>query len=276
MRFSVVVALGLFASSLLPLPLSAVEIVAHRGASEDAPENTLAAVNLGWKQNADVVEIDVALTKDGEVVVIHDSDTSRLGGCDRAVAEQTVAELRKLDVGGWKGDEYRGERIPLLTEVLATVPAGRRLFVEIKCGPEVLPALDRVFSESRVDGGQVTIIGFGYETMAAAKRLFPEIPVYWISRKAPRPSGDADPARDALIAQATEAGLDGLHLQAWDTIDATFVRAVKAAGLDLVVWTVDDGADARRLAAAGVDGITTNRPGYLRTQLRLTVADRRL
>ena len=261
MRFVSVAAL-LFAVS----PCAAVEIIAHRGASEDAPENTLSAVMLGWEQKADAVEIDVALSKDGQVVVHHDLTTGRLAGRDKPVEEQTVAELRQLDVGAWKGAEFRGERIPLLSEVLATIPSGRRLFVEIKGGPEEVPAIVKVIGEAGVGGDQVTIVGFRYGTMAEAKRLLPQVPVYWITRQ---PAGGPDCRGAEMIAKAEAAGLDGLDLQAWDTIDAKFVRGVKAAGLDLHVWTVDDPAQARRLADAGVDGITTNRPGRLREELGL-------
>src|SRR5258706_7289864 len=112
------------------------EIIAHRGASHDSPVNTLAAVQLGWKQRADAVEIDVQFSKDNHIVVIHDDTTRKTGGLRRKVGEQTLAELRTLDVGRWKDARWRGEKIPTLAEVLATIPDQRRLFVDIKCGPE--------------------------------------------------------------------------------------------------------------------------------------------
>src|SRR6478752_5983209 len=117
-----------------------VEIVGHRGASYDAPENTVASVKLAWEQKADAAEFDVYRTKDGKIVVIHDKDTKRTaGGVNKVVAESTLAELRALDVGKWKGEKYAGERIPTLAEVLATVPAGKKVFIEVKPGPEVVP-----------------------------------------------------------------------------------------------------------------------------------------
>src|SRR5580704_14008797 len=88
--------------------------VAHRGASFDAPENTLAAVNLAWRQRADAVEIDVHLSRDGQLVVIHDYNTRRTTGVNRLVARQTLAELRALDAGRWKGLEWLDETIPTL------------------------------------------------------------------------------------------------------------------------------------------------------------------
>src|SRR5690349_6499814 len=132
----------LVASWTLSLP--AVDIVAHRGASFDAPENTVASAKLGWEQKADAVEIDIYLSKDGRIVVLHDADTKRTAGSVGKVVESTAEHLRTLDAGSWKGADWKGEKIPFLEEIIATVPEGGRLFIEIKCGPEILPELERV------------------------------------------------------------------------------------------------------------------------------------
>src|SRR5262245_4724666 len=95
-----------------------VEIVAHRGASYDAPENTLASLKLAWEQKADASEFDVFLSKDGKIVVIHDADTKRTAGVDKKVVSQTLDELRALDVGSWKNAKFKGEKIPTLDEML--------------------------------------------------------------------------------------------------------------------------------------------------------------
>ncbi|HSG69711.1 MAG TPA: glycerophosphodiester phosphodiesterase family protein, partial [Planctomycetaceae bacterium] len=108
-----------------------VEIIAHRGASYDAPENTLASVNLAWEQNADAVEIDIWLTSDNQIVLMHDKTPKRYGGPDTLVSEMTLEQLRALDVGAWKDPRWKGEKAPLLSEVLPLVPAGKRLFIEI-------------------------------------------------------------------------------------------------------------------------------------------------
>ena len=125
-------------------PLRAVDIVAHRGASFDAPENTVASAKLGWNQDADAVEIDIYLSKDGRIVVLHDPDTKRTTGVVGKAAEMSSSDLRALDAGSWKGTAWKDEKIPFLEEIIATVPAGRRLFIEIRCGPEILPELERV------------------------------------------------------------------------------------------------------------------------------------
>jgi len=115
-----------------------IEIVGHRGASYDAPENTLPSVRLGFEQGADAVEVDVFATSDGRIVAIHDADTERVAGVKLDVAKSTLAELKQLDVGAWKGERWVGTRIPTLEEVLELVPEGRRLLIEVKCEKRAL------------------------------------------------------------------------------------------------------------------------------------------
>src|SRR5450631_4721748 len=110
----------------------AIGIVAHRGASADAPENTLAAFRLAWEQGADGIEGDFRLTAEGRIVCIHDEDTVRVAGSRHVVADASYNDLRALDVGSWKGKQWRSERIPLLEEVLADVPDGKQAFLELK------------------------------------------------------------------------------------------------------------------------------------------------
>lgn len=256
------------AGSSLVSPLSAVEIIAHRGASHDAPENTLAALNLGWQQGADAGELDVRLTKDGQIVLLHDDDTKRTTGVPGEVASRTLEELQKLDAGAWKGRQWKGERLPTLSEALATIPDGKRMFIEIKCGPEILPKLEPVLQASGKRPEQLVLIGFNYATMQQAKKQFPQAPVYWVvSGKADKKTGERPDIRE-LIAKARAARFDGLDLEANFPLDASTVAQIKAAGLGIFVWTVDDADKAAALVAAGVEGITTNRPGWLRKQLQ--------
>ena len=246
-----------------------MEIIAHRGASHDAPENTLAAIRLAWQQQADAVEVDVQLSKDGKLVVIHDDNTKRSGGFARKVGAQTLDELRRIDVGRWKGKRWAGEKIPTLAAVLATVPDGKRVFVEFKCGPEGIPEFKRAAKDAGKRAGPMVAIGFSRETMRQLKAEMPGLEVCWI-RKFRRHwrTGRWSPAAEELIAAAQEIGVDGLDLDARSPVNSALIEKLRAAGLKVYVWTVDSPAKASQLVAAGVDGITTNRPGWLREQIQ--------
>jgi glycerophosphoryl diester phosphodiesterase len=257
-------------AAALSLPLSAaaadrpVEIVGHRGASHDAPETTVASVRLAWEQKADAAEFDIYLTKDRKIVVIHDKDTKRTaGGVNKVVADSTLAELRALDVGAWKDAKFVGERIPTLAEVLATVPDGKRVFIEVKPGPEMVPELLAALTESKLPPARTPVISFNAAVIAAVKKARPDVPAYWIVGL----NGKTPPTAGQLLAKAKENGADGLDLSASPALTEEYAKAVKAAGLKLYVWTVNDVPTARRMVRLGVDGITTDRPGWLREQL---------
>lgn len=255
---------------LLPLAAPAadrkVEIIAHRGASFDAPENTVTAMKLAWTQKADASELDVYLSKDGKAVVIHDPNTKRVAGVDKKVVDQSLAELRALDVGKWKGARFAGERLPTLEEMLATVAKGKRILIEIKSGPEIVPELNRLLRASGLKPEQTPIISFNAGVVAAVKKARPDLQAYWIVSMKPA-KGKKPPTAEELIARAKTIGADGLDLSADAALTAAFARKVKDAGLKLYVWTVNDPKVAKRMVELGVDGITTDRPGWLRDRL---------
>ncbi|MBX7244488.1 MAG: glycerophosphodiester phosphodiesterase [Candidatus Sumerlaeaceae bacterium] len=250
-----------------PNPAPATEIIAHRGSSNAAPENTVAAANLAWQQNADAVELDIHQSADGRIIVIHDDTTSRTAKALLKVKETSSSELRALDAGTFKDKKYAGEKLPFLEEMIATVPSGaKRLFVEVKCGKEVLPELKKVL-EAGGKMKQMVIIGFDFDTMVAAKAMFPKVPVYWL-RGTRKEEGSKKllPHDAAWIPKVKSAGLDGLDV-GYAGITPEFAKAVKEAGLGLYAWTVDDPDEAQRLKSLGVDGITTNRPDLIRKTL---------
>ena len=152
----------------------------------------------------------------------------------------------------------------------ALIPDGRKPFIEVKCGAEVLPELQRVLKTAAKKPEQTVLIGFKLETMRKAKALLPQLPVLWLAGKESK--AKKFPPVETLIEQARAAHLDGLDLEAGFPIDGAFVRKVHEAGLKLYTWTVDDPALAHQEAAAGVDGITTNRPGWMREQLATAAA----
>ncbi|HKD37118.1 MAG TPA: glycerophosphodiester phosphodiesterase [Pirellulales bacterium] len=244
-----------------------LEITAHRGASHDAPENTLAAVELAWRQGADAVEADFRLTRDGHVVASHDDSTERIAGVDLRVHESSLAELRELDFGGWKGAEFAGLRIPTLDEVLATLPPGKRLYVEIKCGSEIAEPLAVAVRAADVGHEQIVPICFSAAVLIATRRLLPESPTYLVAEfLCDRRTDIWYPDAEAIVAEAARAEFSGVALMA-ARVDEPLAETVRQAGLDLSVWTVDSVEEARRLMDLGVRRITTNRPGWLRGRI---------
>ncbi len=251
-------------------------IIAHRGASADAPENTLAAFRLAWEQEADGIEGDFYLSKDQQIVCIHDKTTKRTARKNLVVAESTLEELRQLDVGSWKSPKFQGERISTLAEVLAIVPAGKIIYVEIKCGPEIVPFLKPVFSASRVNPEQIRIIAFDPQVIAGVKRELPNIKAYWLtSYKQHKITRQWNPTPGEVRDVLKKVKADGLGTKAEPkVIDQNFVSSLRAGNWEFHAWTIDQTPLARRFLEMGVDSITTNRPAFLRKQLQLAVPNR--
>ena len=242
-------------------------VIAHRGASHDAPENTVAAFQLAWERGADGIEADFFLSSDGRVVCTHDRTTERLvlGRPPLAVAETPFATLANLDVGSWKSFRFAGERMPLLSDVLATVPDDGRVFVEVKCGPE---AIGRIAAEVRASGlhhGQVSVIAFDEAVVAAAREAIPGATANWLTAFEQDDAGRWSPTADEVLATLKRCGASGLGCEAEAAVvDAAFVARLRKAGYGWYVWTVNDPAAARRWADLGVDSITTDRPAVVK------------
>lgn len=236
-----------------------VELIAHRGESGLAPENTLAAFRLAWESNADAVELDIHLSKDNRIMVIHDAGTKRTAGENYMVRETGSEILRKLDVGSFKDSLYKGEKIPFLDEVLPVIPPGKKLVIEIKSGADVLPALEVLVQKFDKKKEQLVFIAFGWDVIVKLKQLFPENKCYWLSSNKNEILGKMD--------AAVAANLDGLDLH-YTAIDKDLMEKAANAKLEVIAWTVDDPVEAKRLVDLGVKGITTNRTAWLRAQLK--------
>lgn len=252
---------------IMSSPLSAAEpalLIAHRGASHDAPENTLAAFRLAWKKDADGIEGDFYLTRDGRVVCIHDKTTKRTAGTNLTVDQTTLADLRKLDVGNWKDKRFAGETIPTLEEVLATVPKGKRFYLEVKCGPEIVPVLKPILAKSNVKSSQIAIISFSSAVIAQVRKQIPDVKAYWLTGYRKR-KGEWEPTATQVVQVLKKIDAHGLGSQAnRSVVNADFVRTLKDADKEIHVWTVDAPKDADYFQALGVGSITTNRPAILR------------
>ncbi len=233
--------------------------IAHRGASYLAPENTVAAAKLAWELGADAVECDIHISRDNRIVVIHDKDTKRTcsGKKNLSIATSPSTLLRDLDAGSWKDEKYKGEKIPFLNELIETIPEGKTLVVEIKCGEEVIQPLVRLMEKSS-KRKQIVFIAFDWKTIVETKKAFPENKCYWLSA-----------SKNGLgkkIIEAAETGLDGVNLH-YSIIDEEIVQLAKENKMEVLTWTVDDPTEAKRLVDLGVTKLTTNRPDWLKEEL---------
>jgi glycerophosphoryl diester phosphodiesterase len=253
-----------------PLVAQAQLITAHRGASHDAPENTLAAFGIAWEQGADAIEADFRLTADGQIVCVHDADTERVCGIKHMVAETPLAELRTLDAGRWKEARFAGERLPTFAEVLAAVPAGKRFFIELKDGPEIVPQVVAGLEGWEGDPALLTIIAFNADTVAACKRALPAIKAHWLTGfKQDTASGEWRPSVDEILASFDKSRADGVGLKGErQVVNREFLERLQASGVpEFHVWTIDSADDARAFRDLGAIGITTNRPAFIRAAL---------
>ena len=244
-------------------------IVAHRGASFDAPENTLAAFRLAFEQGADAIEGDFHLTADGEVVCTHDARTRRCGDLDRVVAESTLAELKTVDVGVWKSSRFAGERIPTLTEVLSVVPPGKGIFVELKSGGALVAAVAEAIAASRLPLPQIRLISFDVETLRSCGDRMPEVKRSWLVNYCGSQTLGWSPDAEAIETTIGGLGVEGLGSEAnVEAVTPAIVNRIRVAGVELHVWTIDDVAIADAFMAMGARSITTNRPALFANHFR--------
>ncbi|WP_413753833.1 glycerophosphodiester phosphodiesterase [Streptomyces sp. R-74717] len=249
-------------------------VFAHRGASAYAPENTLAAVDKADALGFDWVENDVQFTKDGVLVVVHDTDLKRTTDVEEvfpdrapwAVKDFTAAEIARLDAGGWFGPQFAGTRVPTLKQYLDRIERNRqKLLLEIK-SPEIYPGIEketlRVLSQKGwLDRDHVknrlVIQSFGADSVKKVHQQRPDVTTGFLGTPAV-----ADlPSYAAFTDQINPS---------YTSISADYVKAVHelkgAHGKKLRVntWTVNDAATAAKVAGFGVDGIITNTPDVVR------------
>lgn len=244
-----------------------VTTVAHRGASALAPENTLPAVDVGADVKADFVEIDVQLTRDGELVVIHDTTLSRTTDVEAkfperapwSVGDFTLAEIRTLDAGSWFGTEFTGTQVPTLQEVLDTLHGRAGLLLEVK-SPSLYPGIaEEIAAELDGEGwlnadarsGRLIVQSFDWEFMAAFNQLAPDVPAGLLG---------GPPSEQRIAELSTWADqINPNH----NRVTESFVETVHNYGMETWPYTIDDPDRMRQLAELDVDGIITNRPAVL-------------
>ncbi len=227
-------------------------VIAHRGASATAPENTLAAFRLAIEQGADFVELDVQESADGVVLVAHDSDLMKVAGDARKIWEAEAAELRSIDIGSHAGAEFAAERVPTLAEALAVCKGKVRVIVELKSYGHDQQLEERVASVVEAAGMEDDCIfmSLDHHMVGALKRLRPNWRVGVLAAKA--------------FGDLTSLDADFLAVEA-QMATSRFVRRAHRAGQDVYVWTVNDPAWMLTTISRGVDGLITDRPDVARS-----------
>ncbi|MBO7684426.1 MAG: hypothetical protein J6T51_06850 [Kiritimatiellae bacterium] len=241
-------------------------LIAHRGESVDAPENTLPAYRTAVERGFGF-ECDIYLSKDGRVFTFHDKSLARTSGgaSTNKCNDATWDEVSRLDVGNWgkwKGSKFKGTRPALLEEVLELVRDGRWLYIDVKSkSADIVPYVKATFERQKKASPRNTLFLCGsVECGRAFKKLMPEYKVLsclnccrgWKKDSPPEPV-------EGIIATTREMGADGVDLRfIRDVTTAEYMKAIKDAGLELHVWTVDDLEDAVEAFRRGAQTVTTN------------------
>ncbi|MBS8264222.1 glycerophosphodiester phosphodiesterase [Mesobacillus boroniphilus] len=246
--------------------------ISHRGASGHAPEHTLHAYELGNVMKGDYIEIDLQMTKDGELIALHDETIDRTTGKKGLVKNLTLKELKKLDAGSWfneafpekKSTEYMGLQIPTLREVLDRFGPDSKFFIETK-SPEVYPGMEEklinILNEYNLIGahqtfGNVIIQSFSIESLRKVHQMDESIPlVQLLSYYAPAVITDSEVSKILEYAVGV-----GLHYTA---VSPGYIQKVTDSGLMIFPYTVNEKDDMKMLLDWGVTGMFTNYPDRL-------------
>lgn len=231
-------------------------VIAHRGDSKNAPENTIAAFKRAMELGADGIELDVQLTKDGHLVVIHDETVDRTTNGEGFVKDFTLEEIKKLDAGIKFGEKFAGERIPTLYEVFELIEDKDFLVnIEIKSGIVLYPGIEEKLIKAIKEYNfeeRVIISSFNHYSLRDVKKMAPHLKIGLLYQ-----CGLVEPWHMALRMEAYS-----LHPFYFNIIPE-LVEGCKKNGVKLFPWTVDRKEDMERMLKAGVDGIITDDPETL-------------
>ncbi|MBG9545547.1 glycerophosphodiester phosphodiesterase [Cytobacillus firmus] len=237
-----------------------VDNIAHRGATGYAPENTIAGFDLAVDMKADYIEIDVQRSKDGELVVIHDTTVDRTTNGTGKVGDLTFDFLRSLDAGSWKGEQFAGEPIPTFEEILDRYHGKVGILIELKA-PELYPGIEEqvadALKERNLDKPQnekIIIQSFNFDSMKTMDQLLPKVPIGVLT------SNRADTTAEAL--KEFSAYADWFN-PSYGIVSEELVNQVHSLGMQIGSWTVRSQEAADFLFEMEVDAIITDYPDYV-------------
>lgn len=237
-----------------------VDNVAHRGATAYAPENTIAAFDLAVEMKADYIEIDVQRSKDGALVLIHDTTVDRTTDGTGKVGDLTLEQLRSLDAGSWKGDQYKGEPIPTFEEILDRYRGKVGILIELKA-PELYPGIEKQVADAlkarnlnKPQNEKIIIQSFNFESMKKTNELLPKVPIGVLT------SSRLHTTPEALQEFSTYA--DWFN-PSYGIVTEDLVNQVHSLGMKIGSWTVRSQEAADFLFEMKVDAIITDYPDYV-------------
>jgi glycerophosphoryl diester phosphodiesterase len=240
--------------------LRQVDNVAHRGASAYAPENTISAFDKAVEMKADYIEIDVQRSKDGELVLIHDTSVDRTTDGTGKVGDLTFEQLRNLDAGSWKGEQFTGEKIPTFDEILDRYHGKIGILIELKA-PELYPGIEESIAEElkernldKPQNEKIIIQSFNFESMKKMNDLLPKVPIGVLT------SSKSHTTPQALQEFSTYADYFN---PSYRIVDEELVNQVHSLGMKIGSWTVRSQEAADFLLDMGVDAIITDYPDYV-------------
>lgn len=237
-----------------------VSNVAHRGATAYTPENTIAAFDLAVDMKADYIEIDVQRSKDGELVLIHDTTVDRTTDGTGKVGDLTLQQLRSLDAGSWKGEQFAGEPIPTFEEILDHYHGKIGILIELKA-PELYPGIEEQVAAALIERNlhkpqneKIIIQSFNFESIKKMDQLLPKVPIGVLT------SNRADTTLEALQEFSTYA--DWFN-PSYGIVTEELVNQVHSLGMQIGSWTVRSQEAADFLFEMGVDAIISDYPDYV-------------
>jgi len=232
-------------------PPGDVAVIAHRGAAGRAPENTIASVKAAIEDQTDWVEIDVQESRDGAIVVIHDSDFMKLAGDELKIWEGSLAQIGSVDVGSWFGSDFSDERVPTLAEVLTECAGKAKVLIELKYYGHDEQLEQRVIDivEEREMVNDVAIMSLKFDATQKVRELRPDWTVGLLSAQ--------------VIGSMAKLDVDFLAVNS-AMASRAFIRSNQAAGKKVFVWTINDRAALFTMLNLGVDGIITDEPALTR------------
>lgn len=232
-----------------------VKVIAHRGGAANAPENTLAALELGIAQGADMAEMDLHMTKDGVLVALHDHTLTRTTGVEQAVGEMDSLQIRELDAGGWFSPDYAGEQIPTLEELLGVAGGRIGLMLEFKF-PQSQAMLEEAMEQIQAAGmeSECILAATSPELLRLGKELAPEMENLYIGEQIGEALWETEYVDSFSIA------LSGLTAEA--------VARAHSTGREVYAWTVNSAREMEQALSMGVDGLVTDDPALAWEVLR--------